>query len=418
MRYILLLAVVFWAGNAQAGREEDLPPLPVKQFTDAQAEALADYRAALAEYQRARQAHERKAAAYWDLVGEKRTARRKKRSGGAELVLADYVLDQPPAYAGPAAPSRPAFLPAPSTVKRKKKPPSRGLPVVADFLREAKARFKFVPEKPKSELEYKRAYARTAVAAGITKDQAVRIYGFEAGGNGEYDVQAGLETHRKGAKPISTALGYNQLLVANSIGLLSAHGQEIAKALDRRAASASPERRKSLASKKAALNRMIKFARSVPYRWAVHVDVARTPKGWALHALILDTDIGPLLQTQKLVNSLEFARRGGHKRPMTAAELELMNLTGDGNGFDMLTMPVAMRDKVPTANFFQRDGYERNPVASRNNSVGSLIEAMNRIMDNNAALDGAKQLAAAFEEVTASLDEPQTGGSSDHAMTR
>ncbi|WP_176427212.1 MULTISPECIES: hypothetical protein [Rhodomicrobium] len=415
---------MFWAGPVYAESAEPLPPMPEKQFSAAETKAIADYRAAFGEYKRAREAHERKGDAYWERIEDKRAARRAKRAKGGVLELSDYVLDQPPAYSGPSEPKRPAFLPLPPAPKVKKKPPLRDLPVVADFLTQARLKFKFVPDKPKAEIDYKRAYARAAVAAGITKDQAVRIYGFEAGGNGEYDVQAGLEAKKKGSKPISTALGYNQLLVANSLGLLAEHGAAIGANLDKRAEGASPARRKALKVKGAALLRMVKYARSIPYRWAVHERVARTPKGWAVHALILDTDIGPLLQTQKLVNSLEYARRGGHTRPMSAAELELMNLTGDGNGFDMLTMPVAMRDKVPTSNFFQRGGYQRNPVASRNNTVASLIAAMDRRMDHNAGLDGAKQLAAAFQEVIASADPPPAAppapaeGARGNALTR
>jgi hypothetical protein len=82
--------------------------------------------------------------------------------------------------------------------------------------------------------------------------------------------------------------------------------------------------------------------------------------------------------------------------PLTAAELEMMNLTGDGNGFDMVSMPQAMRTIVPTSNFFQRNGYERNPVAVRNNVVSKLLAATNARMDNQAGLQGAKELAAAF----------------------
>jgi hypothetical protein len=37
----------------------------------------------------------------------------------------------------------------------------------------------------------------------------------------------------------------------------------------------------------------------------------------------------------------------------------MMNLTGDGNGFDMITIPRAWRDQVPTANFFLKSGYRR-----------------------------------------------------------
>jgi hypothetical protein len=94
----------------------------------------------------------------------------------------------------------------------------------------------------------------------------------------------------------------------------------------------------------------------------------------------------------------------GHERPPSAAELEMMNLMGDGNGFDVVTMPVAIRDKVPTSNFFQRGGYERNPVASRNNVVSALMTAMEKRMEQQATLDGAKQMDAAFQEALRSTE--------------
>ena len=74
----------------------------------------------------------------------------------------------------------------------------------------------------------------------------------------------------------------------------------------------------------------------------------------------------------------------------------MMNLTGDGNGYDMVTMPEALREKVPTTNFFQRGGYERNPVAARNNTVAKLIAATDAKMDRDTKLPGAQELAAAF----------------------
>ena len=89
--------------------------------------------------------------------------------------------------------------------------------------------------------------------------------------------------------------------------------------------------------------------------------------------MVLDIDVGPLLQTHKLLTSVLFARAKGYTRPLSAAELEMMNLTGDGTGLDMVTMPQAMREQVPTANFFQRGGYERNPVAIRHNTVAKLL---------------------------------------------
>jgi hypothetical protein len=115
-----------------------------------------------------------------------------------------------------------------------------------------------------------------------------------------------------------------------------------------------------------------------------------------VHAMVLDVDVGPLLQTHKLLTSVIFARAKGYMRPLSAAELEMMNLTGDGTGLDMVTMPQAMREQVPTSNFFQRSGYERNPVAIRHNTVAKLLAITDARMDSNSNLPGARDLAAAF----------------------
>ncbi len=122
--------------------------------------------------------------------------------------------------------------------------------------------------------------------------------------------------------------------------------------------------------------------------------LANTEKGLGVHALNLDLDVGPLLQTQKLVDSVVFAHRKGFARTLSAAELEMMNLTGDGTGFDMVTMPLPWRDQVPTANFFQPSGYADNPVAQRNNTVARLIAATNARMDEESKKPGAQELAA------------------------
>ena len=91
-----------------------------------------------------------------------------------------------------------------------------------------------------------------------------------------------------------------------------------------------------------------------------------------------------------------FARTKGYMTPLSAAELELMNLTGDGNGFDMVSMPQAFRLKVPTANFFQPQGYARNPVARRTVVVAGLLAEIQDHMNRNAQTPGARELAAAF----------------------
>ncbi|MGE5534647.1 MAG: hypothetical protein ACM3W7_03935, partial [Acidobacteriota bacterium] len=115
-----------------------------------------------------------------------------------------------------------------------------------------------------------------------------------------------------------------------------------------------------------------------------------------MHAAVLDIDIGPLLQVEKLLDSVRFARAKGYKSTLSAAELELMNLTGDGNGFDMVSMPQWMRERVPTSNFFQPQGYYRNPVARRTKVVAGLIAEMEATMKHAAQKPGARELAAAF----------------------
>ena len=123
---------------------------------------------------------------------------------------------------------------------------------------------------------------------------------------------------------------------------------------------------------------MVAHAKSVPDTWSEHEKIGDTAQGWAMHAMVLDIDVGPMLQTHKLLTSVLFARAKGYTRPLTAAELEMMNLTGDGTGLDMVTMPQAMREQVPTSNFFQRGGYERNPVAIRHNTVAKLLAVTDR----------------------------------------
>jgi len=340
------------------------------------------------DYVSARHAFESAAAAYWDRVAELRRLRTVKRRDGQEITLADYVLTQPPVYAGPPPPPDTAIPPVPARERKY-------VPVVADFLAAAKEYFDFVPQRPRSDSEFKRAYARAAAAAGLTRDQIVRIYGFEAGGNGSYDTQAGLEYATAGARAISPALGYNQLLNTNSVELLAEHGDAFVATLSARLAQLSGDAKAALAAKIAVLQRMIAFSRTVPDRWSDHDALANTPRGLGVHAMVLDIDVGPLLQTQKLVDSVEFARRKGYRGTLGAAELEMMNFTGDGNGLDMILMPAALRERVPTSNFFLRASYERNPVAIRNNVVAKLFAATNTKMDREITLAGARELALA-----------------------
>ncbi len=346
-----------------------------------------DDRRKLAAYLEARQKFEQEAAAYWAAVTQKRRLRNAKRRAQQDVVLDDYVLTQPPLYAGPAPPPQTGDA-------REGAAPRKYIPVVADFLKSAQEYFGFSPQRPRTEMEFKRAYAKVALDAGLTREQIVRIYVFETGGNGTYDAQAGLEYSPRG-RAISPALGYNQLLNTNSVELLAEQGDAFVAALRMRAPGLAADAKQALERKIDVLRRMIKFSRTVPDDWSAHDALANTPQGLGIHAILLDVDIGPLLQAQKLLDSVAFARRQGRHAPLSAAELEMMNLTGDGNGLDMIMMPAAMQERVPTANFFLQAGYERNRVAIRNNIVAKLLAATNVTMDRGMNLPGARELAAA-----------------------
>src|SRR6202048_3562923 len=384
-------ALLLMAPHAVALEQGALSPAAADAMAQAASpQAIAEYRRKLREYQEARGAFEEEAGAYWSSIYEKRRGRNAKRRDRQSIALDDYVLTQPPLYTGPKRPVNPE--PEPEEKPRERK----AIPLVADLVKAAAEHFQFAPQRPASEIEFKRAYARVALASGLTREQAVRVYSFETGGNGNYDMQSGLSASRPGSRAISTAIGYNQLLTTNSVELIAEQGPEFVKVLTEKAARLSGAARKAMDHKIAMLKRMLAFTRTVPDEWAAHEKLANTPQGWAVHAMVLDIDVGPLLQTHKLLTSVLFARAKGYSRPLSAAELEMMNLTGDGTGLDMVTMPQALREQVPTSNFFQRGGYERNPVAIRHNTVAKLLDVTDARMDSNSNQQGAKDLAAAF----------------------
>ena len=206
--------------------------------------AAASHKAKIEAYVRARRAYEREAAAYWKTISEKRSARLVKRRNHQPVELADYVLTQPPTYTGP--PQPPGYRPPPP--KHEPTEPRLPIPVIADFLAAAAEQFQFVPDRPKDDAAFKRAYAKVAIAAGLTREQAVRIYAFETGGNGTYDGQAGIVGNRKDARPISPAMGYNQLLSTNTVSLLAEHGDRFLGTLRKSAEGLSgPARRRWIA---------------------------------------------------------------------------------------------------------------------------------------------------------------------------
>ncbi len=385
LAFVLLIALQGSAVDAAA-----LPAATADAMAQAASpQAIAEYRRKLKEYLEARAAFVQESDAYWNSIVEKRRGRNAKRRERIDITLDDYVLAQPPVYTGPKRPPNPEpGAPEPPEPRREHK----YIPVVADLLKAAVDFYQWSPQQPATEAEFMHAYARFASAAGLTREQAVRVYAFETGGNGNHASQSGFH----GSHAISTAIGYNQLLTTNTVELLAEQGVEFVRLLEARAAHLSGPERQAIERKLVVLRKMVTLARSVPDEWAQHEKLGDTRPGWALHAMVLDIDVGPMLQTHKLLTSVIFARQKGYNRPLTAAELEMMNLTGDSTGLDMVTMPQAMREQVPTSNFFQRGGYERNPVAIRHNTVAKLMAVTDARMDSNSRLPGARELAAAF----------------------
>ncbi len=108
--------------------------------------------------------------------------------------------------------------------------PIAGISVLADFIREADAVYGFRPDRV-GEDDFMISYAAEAIRLGLTRDQVVRLYALETGGVGTQDLQSGFNP--KTGHAASTALGYAQLLAANSIEQVRKEGPEFAARLER-----------------------------------------------------------------------------------------------------------------------------------------------------------------------------------------
>ena len=347
--------------------------------------------------------HAAKLDAYWAAVEGKRAERRKKKAAKLELLAADFVSSFPPQYEGPQLPpdllrawnkfvaEAEAKLPPPAV------PPPKEIPGLEDFLAAAKSIYGFTPERV-SERAFKERYAEEAVALGLTKAQVVRVYALETGGQGTADMQSGVHPISKKGKPISTALGYAQLLDANSVSELAKHGRSFVTRLEAMAQRSDipRERALQLKSKAAILARMLADAKSVPDIWSQHQAFAKTPPGLAIHAINLDGDIGPMLQAIKLLGLKEEAQMAGLPN-LVGAEMELMNLVGPGTGLQILLFPAAAA--APTTNFFARNAYYVNKMANNLTGAGLLGE-LDKRMDADITKPGAVEFSAAFDAIT------------------
>ena len=349
-------------------------------------------------WKRARNAYEQKLDAYWDTVESKRQERKKKRSAKLPFTEADYVMVFPPTYSGPKLSTALAAKYAKFLADQEKSEPGKSeeLSVVADYLAAAKKVYNFVPERL-SEKEFKRRYAEEAVALGLRKDQVVRIYALETGGIGTYDMQAGIHPIKKTGRAISSALGYAQLLDANSVNELSQHGKEFIERLQRKAAdpNISGKRRAALKSKILAVRKMYANSKRVPFEWSRHQAYAKTEPGMGMHALNIDGDVGPMLQAVKLKSLKDTAEK--FERPnLSGAEMEAMNLAGPVTGLEMM-LPAGQ--KAPTTNFFARRAYYVNKMVIGLTGAQLLAE-LDKRMTEAVKTAGSVEFAEAFDAVS------------------
>lgn len=345
----------------------------------------------------ARSAYESKLDTYWEAVDGKRQARKKKRSAKLPFGEDDYVMSFPPKYDGPKLSSDLAKKYEKFTDDQQKTQPDKPkeMATVADYVDAAKRVYNFVPERV-SEKEFKRRYAEEAVALGLSKEQVVRIYALETGGYGTYDMQAGIHPIKKTGHAISSALGYAQLLDANSVNELAQSGQKFIDRLQQKSNSPglSAERRVALKTKLIAVRKMYAAVKRVPYEWERHQAYAKTLEGMGPHALNLDGDIGPLLQAVKLRGLKDTAEK--FERPhLSGAEMEAMNLAGPVTGLEMM-LPAGQ--KAPVTNFFARRAYYVNKMVVGLTGAELLAE-LDRRMTDSVKTQGSIEFAEAFDVV-------------------
>jgi hypothetical protein len=292
-----------------------------------------------------------------------------------------FVLEFPPLYTGPDKPKTPGH---PPEVKPNTTPTINQMLDDSKHLNQFASGDKTQPNfelRQVSESEFKQRYAQEAVHIGqqhgVSKDNVKNIvrsiYAFEDGGWGSHETLSSMppslvkddkpgETkiqdarrnfHLEGAGS-SSALGYNQLMMANSMENIDQHAKPIADRLEQ-LAQENPARATELQAKAAMLTSLsrnldkelmvmanaeknkkpedqkkylgddgkptdklyIDFDKS---KELTSIGVTRQDIGRAVHALNLDGDIGPILQAQELGHLFDYADRYGYQSLLQGKE--------------------------------------------------------------------------------------------------
>ncbi|MEM8839656.1 MAG: hypothetical protein AAGE89_16315, partial [Pseudomonadota bacterium] len=370
---------------------------------------LAEYERKLAAYNSAYGAYKKKNERYWAEIKRKRDLRRKLRREGKTIKKKHFVLSQPPKYEGPKKPRHPDF-------KLTKKPRRKSTLPNANQLRKAvKDLYDFTP-RGGSEKDFKLAFAREAQRYGLSSEQIVGVYALETGGKGPFDLVSGEAITRNNkckmtkrvGRPLSTAIGYFQLLNANTSSTLAGNfrGPKDERYSTRLRALADREggkRERELRQKAKLLERMVKDMDKAISRmdvrknnWREFRALGKTKLGRAVHALNLDLDIGPMIQMTKLAIVRDYAVRKNIKN-LTSERLELMNLVGYPRGALMLA-PVA--SDVPTANFVSEREIRANRRVLGDKTVAQSIARIKRVIDLRKKECGSEEFFRAFRQAT------------------
>jgi hypothetical protein len=248
-----------------------------------------------------------------------------------------FVVAFPPVYAGMDSPKPqpPSVAPAPESIKSTGKMPSlNDLYAASRDLNRIVSHDKTAPDFQTlnlSEADFKRRYAEESIFIGkqynLNKASVAnlvkRIYAFEDGGWGTYNTlssmpQALMNDDQKNClgkfHPSSSALGYNQLLLKDTVSDIARHGAAISARLEQLAAE-HPDRAKILHDKAKLVSELqdvivhhpspdLKIPADKHRRF--YASSGEVEK--AVHALNLDGDVGPVIQSQELNNLLAYAR--------------------------------------------------------------------------------------------------------------